>query len=152
MPCNHKAIFNKSIDINNKSLYSLNNNQNINPCDFLDMVLPNGIYTLDNNETFKIDLSGNLLYQYIFNNNLYNIIFKFYNALNINSLLLVDNTSYNLNNFHFNIRNFISNSNNDFVAKIIYYVIRTIIYNFKMIRQFNFWNGKIPIIHNVIIN
>jgi hypothetical protein len=150
MRCNHKAIFNKLINIKNELIYNLTNNFIID--NFIDSILPNGIYTLNNNDKFKLDSSGNLLYIYNFNNQNYNIIFKFFNTIDIDSILLVDNTSYNLNNYHFNIKNYISNTNNDFVAKIIYDVIRTIIYNFKMIKQYNFWNGKIPIIHNVINN
>lgn len=150
MVCNHKAIYNKNLNITNKTLYRVN--KIINTNDFTDLIIPDGIYTHNNDEAFKIDSSGNLLYNYSYNSQNYNIILKFYNTIDIDSILLVDNTIYNIDNYHFNIRSFISNTNNDFVAKIIYDVMRTMVYNFKMIKEYNFWDGKIPIIHNVINN
>ena len=114
---------------------------------FSDKTLKNGIYTLDDNKTkFKISTEGYYCYQY--NNPLdkkiYNIIFKFYKTDKEPSKI------QQFKDFEFNINKYEANDDNNFIYKMVCDIIRTLYYNFEFILKYNIFDGKIPMLHNVI--
>ena len=60
----------------------------------------NNITTSNTNVNINISININKVNNI---NNTYNIIFEFYNVLDIEAIYLVDNTSYNLEDYRFNI-------------------------------------------------